>query len=194
MLSRVNFTNRTIWDRLRRWLQVDASASARAGIAPCFRWTRLVQIVAAAILTAALVILFNLSVVAWRTASFAPFGESSVQHLLNARTSDGMPVVSLSAHEPVRIEARKCYTQDVFTASSATWFERGGGKTIRGGSGDLRLRPAGCETIFYRNAVPHGVTPGVWQLRGVEVARATDWFGSLQQTRVWESEWFKVVE
>lgn len=189
----VKFSGETWIERLARWLQSEPQAQHGAVAAPQFRWTRLVQIFAASILTAALVILINLSLVTIRTAAFDPFGEYSLQRVVNARGAEGMPTVSLSKREYVQIEALKCLNQEVFTASSATWVSREG-KVIRGGSGDLRLRAAGCQTVFYRNTIPRGVTPGLWQIRGIETARATDWFGAVQQSLTWESEWFRVVE
>lgn len=116
----VKFSGETWIERLARWLQSEPQAQHGAVAAPQFRWTRLVQIFAASILTAALVILINLSLVTIRTA--------------------------------------------------------------------------GCQTVFYRNTIPRGVTPGLWQIRGIETARATDWFGAVQQSLTWESEWFRVVE
>lgn len=195
MWSYLKFSNlERLSESVLRWLlHSDQPPQGVALSAPLFRWTRLFQVFATAILTAALFILFNLSLMAWRDVSFEPFGEYSVQRVLNKRGADGYPAVSLSKREYVRIEARKCLNQEVFTASSAMWYARDGQQTIRGGSGDLRLRPAGCQTIFYRNTIPSGVTPGLWQIRGVENARATDWFGAVQQSTTWETEWFKIV-
>lgn len=105
-----------------------------------------------------------------------------------------MPVLHLS-DGVVTVRGTKCVNgNDSVTLSGNTQWRRVEGSaitTIAGTSGSVRREP-GCKTFEFRNVMPSRLTTGLWQITGSETASGEGLFTGVTQTKVWDTEFFRI--
>lgn len=126
-----------------------------------------------------------------RGAFFLPFGEYPEQKII-ANEIDGMPQVSLSTDKGIPVRAIKCTRFPIEVVGGYSYYsERDGITIVVPGAVGSSPRLGKCELLEFVNVFPDELSPGIWQIRGVETTYGNN--GEVA-SKTWKTESFRVVE
>lgn len=140
------------------------------------RWLWLVLIAASVVTSLALA---SSAFITWTT----PIGEFPVPQTV-------MTTGPIHPGDAVEITGTKCMNREFPTEGRSTWVRLSPSRVLRPKSGgNIVVRPKGCTTATYENALPDDISPGVWRIEGINTAFIGPW----RQDVPWYTEPFTVT-
>ncbi len=162
-----------------------------------YKERRVFQVVVIGLLLLNVVGLVVLVIIAISPVVFQPLGDFPMQTIVAPRDDTGIPMVHLS-DKFIVTNGTKCSNLTYpINVTGSKEFRKEEGYTVTiipilSGGG---LQQPGCLTRTFNNAIPDSMTPGLWKLRGIEIAAGDILFlkGVVTQSKPWETEYFRVL-
>ena len=130
-------------------------------------------------------------VVFTQSREYSPLGEYPEQTVLSRVEGVSGPAAELGG--VVIVQGTKCNrtAHVVPVVGSLSWTRLEPSAMVVGERGPGNgVRPPGCETRVFENAVPADAAPGLWVIRGNETAERN----GVRQVKTWTTEPFRLVE